>query len=75
MHLELREQMMLGDTGSTAVGAVIGYSICLIPNTAVEVSMLVILAVLNVLSEKVSFTKVIEEVPVLRFIDELGRKR
>lgn len=75
LHLELREQMMLGDTGSNAVGAVIGYSICLIPNTAVEVSMLVILAVLNVLSEKVSFTKVIEEVPVLRFIDELGRKR
>ena len=70
---DLRGESMLGDTGANAAGAMVG--LALVERTGLR-GRLVLLAVtagLTVLSEKVSFSKVIEGSSVLRRIDSWGR--
>ena len=70
---ELREQVMLGDTGAGLVGAVLGVgAVASVGRFGLTVLLAVLLA-LTLLSEVVSFTRLIEAVPPLRWIDELGR--
>ena len=70
---DLGERAMLGDAGANTMGAIIGYlltaSLDLI-GLAIAVAVLI---ALNVLSERVSFSAIIERVPPLAFIDRLGR--
>lgn len=70
---ELRERVMLGDTGAGLVGAVIGVAaVTALGNTGLVI-LLAILVVLTLASEVVSFTRVIEATPPLRWVDRLGR--
>jgi UDP-N-acetylmuramyl pentapeptide phosphotransferase/UDP-N-acetylglucosamine-1-phosphate transferase len=71
---ELRERFMLGDTGANALGAAIGVGAVLTMSPAVRDVLLVVVAALNLSSELVSFSAVIERVPLLRFLDRLGRR-
>lgn len=71
---ELREQFMLGDTGANALGAAIGVGVALTMSAGVRDVTLVVVAALNLCSELVSFSAVIERVSVLRFLDGLGRR-
>lgn len=72
---ELRERHMLGDAGANAVGAAVGLAIVATAgNRGEDVAALVLLA-LNLASEVVSFSAVIDRVPPLRAIDRLGRRR
>lgn len=72
---DLHERVMMGDTGANALGAVIGLGIVSeFGATGVLVSFAILLG-LNVLSEFVSFSKLIESVPPLRAIDMAGRRR
>jgi UDP-N-acetylmuramyl pentapeptide phosphotransferase/UDP-N-acetylglucosamine-1-phosphate transferase len=71
--VELEERVMLGDTGANPLGAVFGLAIVQMSGTAVTVAVLVVLVVLNVVSERVSFSAVISRNRVLRWYDELGR--
>ncbi len=70
---ELGERSMLGDAGSNALGAALGYWLALGAGCAARVAALVALALLHVLAERRSLSKLIEEDPVLDFIDRLGR--
>ncbi|MBK5221492.1 MAG: hypothetical protein JJE52_01170 [Acidimicrobiia bacterium] len=70
---ELREQVMLGDTGANPLGAVIGLGLVTVCGTVVTVAVLAVLVALNVASEKVSFSEVIDRTPPLRWLDQLGR--
>jgi len=70
---DLDEQAMLGDAGANALGAMIGAAACRLPRSA-RVAVLAGTAWLNLVSEKVSFTKVIERTPALRRLDMLGRR-
>jgi hypothetical protein len=70
---DLGERAMLGDAGANALGAMLGTAACGLPRPA-RVALLAGLAWLNVASEKVSFTKVIERTPALRRLDMLGRR-
>jgi UDP-GlcNAc:undecaprenyl-phosphate GlcNAc-1-phosphate transferase len=72
LPVDLRELSMLGDTGANAVGALVGSVLCTRPLRS-RVLALTLVAGLTALSEKVSFTKVIADTPVLRWLDELGR--
>ena len=73
LWFEMREQMMLGDTGVNVVGAMVALSaVVSLGSTALWVGMGVVLG-LNVLSEIVSFSRVIAALPPLRWIDALGR--
>ncbi|MGB4008418.1 MAG: hypothetical protein WBL79_07430, partial [Bacillota bacterium] len=71
---DLGETAMLGDTGSNALGAALGY--CLLQMTVGwRTSALIVLVWLTLASERMSFGKVIEDNRVLRFIDRLGREK
>jgi UDP-N-acetylmuramyl pentapeptide phosphotransferase/UDP-N-acetylglucosamine-1-phosphate transferase len=70
---DLRERSMLGDTGANAFGAAIGVATVLTATPAVRVGVAVALLALTLVSEVVSFSRVIAAVPPLRVLDDLGR--
>ncbi len=70
---DLRERMMLGDTGANVLGAVLGLGVVLATAPATRTIVLLAVLALNLASEAVSFSKVIERVPPLRALDHVGR--
>lgn len=71
---DLSGAAMLGDTGANALGAVLGTTLAANSTAKQRVAMLIVLAGLTLLSEKVSFTQIIESTPGLREIDAFGRE-
>ncbi len=70
---DLAERAMLGDCGANALGAMLGVAAASAPRRTRLAALTVILA-LTAASEKISFTKVIERTPPLRWLDMLGRR-
>jgi UDP-GlcNAc:undecaprenyl-phosphate/decaprenyl-phosphate GlcNAc-1-phosphate transferase len=70
---DLGERAMLGDAGANALGAMLGAAATGLPRPA-RIALLAGIAGLTAASEKVSFTKVIERTPALRWLDLLGRR-
>ena len=70
---DLREQVMLGDTGANPLGAVLGLALVLTTPPMVRLVVVIVLLALNAASEIVSFSRVIDRVPPLRMLDRLGR--
>jgi hypothetical protein len=71
---DLGERAMLGDAGANALGALLGTAAAAtLPRTARVAALAAILG-LTAASEFVSFTKVIERTPPLRWLDMLGRR-
>ena len=70
---DLGEEIMLGDAGANALGALLGLALAARTGTAGRAVALTVLAGLTAASEKVSFTQVIQDTPWLRRLDELGR--
>jgi UDP-N-acetylmuramyl pentapeptide phosphotransferase/UDP-N-acetylglucosamine-1-phosphate transferase len=69
---DLREQCMLGDTGANVLGAAVGWGLVLALGSAGEWVALAVMVLLNLASERVSFTRVIDAVAPLRWFDRLG---
>ena len=74
IRADLGEEIMLGDAGANALGALLGVALAARTGPAGRAGALAVLAALTAASEKVSFTKVIEDTPWLRTLDELGRR-
>jgi UDP-GlcNAc:undecaprenyl-phosphate GlcNAc-1-phosphate transferase len=72
---DLRERLMLGDTGANVIGATLGLGVVLGRGETTRITALAVLVVANVMAEIVSFSDLIERVPPLRAIDHLGRSR
>lgn len=70
---DLRGQTMLGDLGANTLGAQIGVLIAREGSLPLRMTMLATVAGLTALSERVSFSHVIENNRVLNYIDQLGR--
>ena len=70
---DLRERLMLGDTGANVLGATLALAVVLTTAPSTRVVVLVVVAALNLLSERVSFSRVIQQVGPLRWFDGLGR--
>ena len=71
---DLREELMLGDAGANVLGGAIGLGAVLVCSPGVRVAILVVVALLNLASERVSFSAVIDRVGPLRALDRLGRR-
>jgi UDP-N-acetylmuramyl pentapeptide phosphotransferase/UDP-N-acetylglucosamine-1-phosphate transferase len=70
---DLREEGMLGDAGANALGAVVG-TLLLAGPVWLLVGAVAVLLVLQLLAERVSFSRVIDGNRVLRAADRLGRR-
>jgi hypothetical protein len=74
LPLDLRELAMLGDAGSNLLGFGAGLALYdVLPDPWVAVAA-VAAVVLNVLADTVSFSRLIERAPPLRWLDALGRR-
>jgi glycosyltransferase involved in cell wall biosynthesis len=71
---DLREMAMLGDSGSNALGALLGWSsVSRLTGARARWLAIAALAGLTVLGERTSLGRIIERTPVLRHADEWGR--
>jgi UDP-N-acetylmuramyl pentapeptide phosphotransferase/UDP-N-acetylglucosamine-1-phosphate transferase len=71
---DLGERLMLGDAGANVLGAALGLGVVLACAPVTRTVVLVVVALLNVASERVSFSRVIGAVPPLRVADRFGRQ-
>jgi UDP-GlcNAc:undecaprenyl-phosphate GlcNAc-1-phosphate transferase len=76
---DLGERSMLGDCGANAVGGLLGATAVVATGAGrgagrARAGLLAALVGLTLLSERVSFTRLIEATPVLRELDALGRR-
>ena len=71
---DLGERAMLGDGGANALGAMLGAAAAASLPRSARVGLLGGIVALTLASEKISFTKVIERTPPLRWLDMLGRR-
>lgn len=74
---EMDERLMLGDAGANALGGVVGL-LALSATDRSRAGLWVaagVVVAINVAGELVSFSRVIEKVPPLRMLDQLGRRR
>lgn len=71
--VDLREEGMLGDTGSNAVGAVAGLWLVLTLSTVAQAIVLALIVAATAYGEFRSISALIERTPGLRHLDSLGR--
>ncbi len=71
---DLGERAMLGDAGANALGALLGTVAAASLSRPARLALLAGIAGLTAASEVVSFTRVIERTPPLRWLDMLGRR-
>ncbi|MBB5873217.1 UDP-N-acetylmuramyl pentapeptide phosphotransferase/UDP-N-acetylglucosamine-1-phosphate transferase [Allocatelliglobosispora scoriae] len=74
VRFDLGEEIMLGDSGANALGALLGTAYVARTGLLGRLVALAGLGALTAASERVSFTKVIEATPGLRELDALGRR-
>ncbi len=70
---DLREMAMLGDAGSNALGAVLGFSSVRRITGARRLGAIAALSALTLVGERRSLGSLIESTPVLRELDAIGR--
>ncbi len=71
---DLRAELMLGDTGSYLLGATLGLAMVFWLTLHAKIVALVLLLLLQALSERFSFSALIERFGFLRLLDRLGRR-
>jgi len=71
---DLREHIMLGDTGANVIGAALGLTMVIGLGANSRLYVLVVVLLLNAISEVVSFSKIIDRIPPLRRLDHVGRR-
>jgi len=71
---DLGERAMLGDSGANALGGVLGAAAAVTLPRKARIAVLAAVTGLTAASEVVSFTRVIDRTPPLRWLDMLGRR-
>jgi UDP-GlcNAc:undecaprenyl-phosphate/decaprenyl-phosphate GlcNAc-1-phosphate transferase len=71
--LTLREEAMLGDTGSNLIGAIAGVWLLTVLGGDARLIALAVVVALTVYGEMRSLSETIESLPPLRWLDSLGR--
>jgi UDP-N-acetylmuramyl pentapeptide phosphotransferase/UDP-N-acetylglucosamine-1-phosphate transferase len=73
MSFDLQAKIMMGDTGSNALGLVLGLAMVWSLPMAGKLLGLMLLVLLQLIAEIYSFSKLIERSPFLALLDRLGR--
>jgi UDP-N-acetylmuramyl pentapeptide phosphotransferase/UDP-N-acetylglucosamine-1-phosphate transferase len=73
LPLDLSERAMLGDAGANPLGAVLGLGLGAALETPGRLAAIALLLLLNIASERWSFSRAIERVAWLRTLDDIGR--
>ena len=73
LPFDLRERGMLGDAGANPMGGALGLGLGVALDEPARLVALALVLLLNLASEKVSFSAVIERTPLLRSLDRAGR--
>jgi UDP-GlcNAc:undecaprenyl-phosphate GlcNAc-1-phosphate transferase len=71
---DLSARGMLGDAGANPLGAVWGLGLAAATGTFGRIVTIAVLLVLNLASERWSFSAAIDRTPILSALDRLGRK-
>jgi UDP-N-acetylmuramyl pentapeptide phosphotransferase/UDP-N-acetylglucosamine-1-phosphate transferase len=71
---DLKERCMLGDTGANVLGAGAGLGLVVVTGSGAWWVAVVALAALNIVSERISFSRVIARTPPLHWFDRLGAR-
>jgi UDP-N-acetylmuramyl pentapeptide phosphotransferase/UDP-N-acetylglucosamine-1-phosphate transferase len=71
---DLREELMVGDVGANVLGAALGVGVVVATSPTTRNVVLVVVAALNLVSERISFSALIDRTPPLRALDHLGRR-
>jgi UDP-GlcNAc:undecaprenyl-phosphate/decaprenyl-phosphate GlcNAc-1-phosphate transferase len=71
---DLRERAMLGDAGANPIGAVVGLALAYSLDDPFRLLALLVVGALNVVSERVSFSRVVDSTSWLKALDRIGRK-
>jgi UDP-GlcNAc:undecaprenyl-phosphate/decaprenyl-phosphate GlcNAc-1-phosphate transferase len=74
LPVDLGEQAMLGDCGASTLGALLGWSASVSGSRRRRTILALAVIGLTAASERVSFTTVIADRPILRALDQLGRQ-
>lgn len=72
---DLHERFMVGDTGANAIGAAVATAGVAAAGPGARQAAVIALVALTLLSEFVSFSRIIAAVPPLRWFDAFGRTR
>lgn len=72
---DLREHVMLGDAGANPAGAVVGLGLSVSLSDTALWATAALLVLLNLASERWSYSAAIERTPPLRALDRWGRRR
>lgn len=73
LSLDFKAKAMMGDAGSNVLGFTLGLYAAISYSFTIRCIILLILLIIHILAENVSFSKVIENNRVLKFLDEIGR--
>ncbi|NLY85907.1 MAG: phospho-N-acetylmuramoyl-pentapeptide-transferase [Tissierellia bacterium] len=73
INLDLKARAMMGDVGSNTLGYTLGVFAVTSFHITGKLIILILLVIFHILSEKVSFSKVIENNRFLKFLDMIGR--
>jgi hypothetical protein len=74
LPLDLRERAMLGDGGANMLGFAAGLALAAVLPDAWIVVAAVVAVGLNIVADTVTFSRVVEAAPPLRWLDGLGRR-
>lgn len=70
---DLKEEYMLGDTGSNILGYTLGFTSAISMNISLKFFLIILLVILHIIAEVTSITTLINKNPLLKYIDNLGR--
>ncbi|HEY8462971.1 MAG TPA: phospho-N-acetylmuramoyl-pentapeptide-transferase [Bacillota bacterium] len=72
---DLKARVMMGDVGSNLLGASLGVMMAWMFSDLSKLIAIILLVILQLTAEKISFSKVIDQHRLLRSLDEIGRRQ
>lgn len=71
---DVKGKIMLGDTGSNCLGLALGFWMVVYGSTGLKLMVFMMVMVVQIYAERQSLTVLIQNTPVLHWVDMLGRK-